>query len=408
VAKGVVRPIGHEDRLSLVDHLGELRTRLTICIIAVLVAFVVCYAKNDDILHFINKPLETTQNANSNKRSNDPIEQSARFQREIGGVLRQLGPALAGVSASLRDLSGADGVTAGARAAVAQRARALERAQKAVASAASAVPTNTARQPITIGVAEPFTVTFTVAIYAALLLAMPILLFQAYSFVLPAFSPQEKRTALPLMLMVPFLFVSGVVFAYFVALPRAINFLQNFNDDNFDILVQARDYYKFSILFMAAVGLLFQIPVGVLALTRLGVVSTRQLRKNRGYVVLALAVIAAVATPTPDPVTMLFALGPLLFLFEFSVLLARFLERNRPEGPSRWSWPDDDDDELADEDAELGGELDDEEDAEDPAEVFARLHAHDDYDDEEDDDDADDADDEHGPAPDDPARPPVS
>ena len=404
MAKGVVRPIGHEDRLSLVDHLGELRTRLTICAVAFFVAFAFSYSQNDEILDLINKPLLATQNANSEKKSNDPIEQSSRFQQEVGDVFRDLGPALSGAAKSLRDLSGADGVSAGARAAAIERAKALDRAAKRSRDAAAATPTNTERKPITIGVAEPFTVTFVVAGYAALLLAMPILLFQAYAFVLPAFSPKEKRTALPLMLMVPFLFVAGVVFAYLVALPRAVDFLQNFNDDNFDILVQAKDYYKFSVLFMAAVGLLFQIPVGVLALTRLGVVSTKQLRANRGYVILGLAVLSAVATPTPDPITMLFAMGPLVVLFELSVLLARFLERNRPEGgSSRWDWPDDDEDEesdgddpdadggdggadLTDEDTERDLELGEveEEENEDPAEVFARLHGFDEDDDEDD------------------------
>ena len=103
------------------------------------------------------------------------------------------------------------------------------------------------------------------------------------------------------MLLVPVLFLSGVAFGYFVALPRAINFLQNFNDQSFDILIRAADYYKFSVVLLVVIGLLFQIPVGVLAVTRLGVISARQLAKNRGYVILLLAVVAAVATPTPGP-----------------------------------------------------------------------------------------------------------
>lgn len=423
MAKGFVRPIGHEDRLGIVDHLGELRTRLTISAIAFFIAFAFAYSQNDEILNLINEPLTQTRSALNEGKSNDPIEQSARFQQEVGDVLRDLGPALSGAAKSLRDLSGADGVSDGAKAAAAERAKALERAATRSRDAAAAVPTNTERKPITIGVAEPFTVTFVVAGYAALLLSMPILLFQAYAFVLPAFSPKEKKTALPLMLMVPFLFVAGVVFAYLVALPRAVDFLQNFNDDNFDILVQAKDYYKFSILFMAAVGLLFQIPVGVLALTRLGVVSTKQLRANRGYVILGLAVLSAVVTPTPDPITMLFAMGPLVILFELSVLLARFLERNRPEGgPSRWDWPDGDEDEEDEEDGDPGDggadgadsrvDLLDEENAEDeeredPAEVFARLHAYDDEDDQDEDDDQD-ADGPSSGEPDGPARPVLS
>ena len=134
------------------------------------------------------------------------------------------------------------------------------------------------------------------------------------------------------MLMVPFLFMAGVAFGYFVALPRAVDFLQNFNDQSFDILLQATDYYRFSVVLLAVIGLLFQIPVGVLAVTRLGVVTARQLAQNRGYVILAIAVVAAVATPTPDPVTMLIAMAPLVVLFELSVSLARFFERRASEG----------------------------------------------------------------------------
>ena len=78
-----------------------------------------------------------------------------------------------------------------------------------------------------------------------------------------------------------------------------MEFLQNFNDDSFDILLQAKDYFKFAVLFVAGVGVLFQIPVGVLAVTRLGIFTPKQLAKNRGYVILGIAVLAAVATPTP-------------------------------------------------------------------------------------------------------------
>jgi sec-independent protein translocase protein TatC len=133
----------------------------------------------------------------------------------------------------------------------------------------------------------------------------------------------------PLLLMVPTLFAAGVAFGYFVALPRAAHFLLNFNSDQFDIQLRAQDYYSFAVLFLGAIGLLFQVPIGVLALTRLGIVTPRQLRKNRGYVVLGVAVVAAVVTPTPDPVTMLITMAPMVVLFELSILLASALERRR-------------------------------------------------------------------------------
>jgi sec-independent protein translocase protein TatC len=183
-------------------------------------------------------------------------------------------------------------------------------------------------------------------------LALPFILYQAYAFVLPAFSPREKKVALPMMLLVPVLFIGGVAFAYFVALPRAVDFLQNFNDDNFDILVQASTYYKFCIIFLGAIGLLFQIPVAVLAVTRTGIVTPRQLRKNRGYAILIIAIVAAVATPTPDPITMTLAMGPLVILYELSILLALWLDRVRPR-VSRWDLDDADDDDVAGRDLAL-------------------------------------------------------
>jgi sec-independent protein translocase protein TatC len=168
-----------------------------------------------------------------------------------------------------------------------------------------------------------------VASYSAILLALPILLYQLYAFVLPAFTDRERRAVFPLLLMVPALFITGVAFAYFVALPRAANFLLNFNENQFDIQLRAQDYYSFAVVFLGAIGLLFQVPIGVLALTRLGIVTPRQLRKNRGYVILGIAVIAAVVTPTPDPVTMLVTMAPMVVLFELSILLASALERRR-------------------------------------------------------------------------------
>ena len=104
--------------------------------------------------------------------------------------------------------------------------------------------------------------TLKVSAYAGLLISLPLILFQVYAFVLPAFSPREKQIALPAMLGIPFLFIGGVVFGYFTVVPRAIEFLQNFNTDAFDVLIQAQPYYKFVMMLLLAMGLLFQIPIG--------------------------------------------------------------------------------------------------------------------------------------------------
>ena len=169
--------------------------------------------------------------------------------------------------------------------------------------------------------------TITVAGYAAILITLPLILFQAYAFILPAFSPQEKSVAMPLLLTVPALFLLGVTFTYFVVLPGAVAFLQNFNAENFDILIQARPYYQFSVVMMAGIGLLFQIPIAVMAVTRLGIISPAQLKQNRAYYVLGVAVVAAIGNGSPDPFTMIFVMIPLIVLFEISVQLASWLER---------------------------------------------------------------------------------
>jgi sec-independent protein translocase protein TatC len=339
-----LRPIGHEDRLSLVEHLDELRNRLIVSLAVLGVAFAVCYWQNDWLLNTINKPLQSTQNlstSNSHKRS--PLEDTAVYGLKTARAQRLTLPVLASQKRINDLLASKLHLTVAQQALLAQQNRQLDNALRATRDAAASAPRSTRRLPVTLGVTEPFVTTFTVAGYAALLLALPFLLYQAYAFVLPAFSPREKKVALPLMLMVPALFLSGVAFGYFVALPRAIHFLLTFNDGNFDILIRATDYYKFAIVLIALIGLLFQIPVGVLAVTRLGIISARQLAKSRGYVILAIAVVAAVATPTPDPVTMLIAMAPLLVLFELSVLLARILERRRPaaEPEERWDLDDD-------------------------------------------------------------------
>jgi sec-independent protein translocase protein TatC len=307
-----LRPIGHEDRLSLVDHLDELRTRIIWALVAFAVAFGFCYWQNSEVLHIVNRPVERA--FAPGKNPSDQLGQTTLFQQRVGALARSLQPALAAAERS------------GASAADKQ---ALAAAAKAAKAAADATPTNVGRRPITLGVTEPFLTTFKVAGYAAILLTLPLLLYQLYAFVLPAFTPRERRAVLPLMLMVPALFVAGVAFGYFVALPRAAHFLLTFNNQHFDILLRAQDYYSFAVLFLAAVGLLFQVPIGVLALTRLEIVTPRQLRKNRGYVVLGVAIVAAVATPTPDPVTMLVTMAPMVVLFELSILLASVLERRR-------------------------------------------------------------------------------
>ena len=304
-----LRPIRHEDRLSLVEHLDELRTRIIICLSVFIAAFAICFWQDERVLDVINRPLEKTA---FNKGSQDPFEQTATFQQSQKRLYLQQ-------EVFYRSLAASDELSPELR----EQAEVLSRQ---AAQTAEATPRAGPRRPVTLGVGEPFTATIRVAAYAAMLLALPVILYQLYAFVLPAFSPRERQVALPLMAMVPFLFIAGVLFAYYLVLPAAINFLQNFNDESFDILLQARDYYKFSLMVLMAMGVMFQVPIAILAVTRVGIITPRQLRKNRRYAILVIAVLAMLL-PGQDPVTMLIMMAPLIVLYEGSILLAALLDR---------------------------------------------------------------------------------
>ena len=185
---------------------------------------------------------------------------------------------------------------------------------------------------VTLGVTEPFTTTLTVSAYGAAILAAPFILWQLYAYILPAFSPVEKRVVLPILLLFPVLFVAGIAFAYFAVMPAALHFLLGFNDNQFNIQVRARDYYSFFSMTMLAGGLVFQMPMLILAVTRLGIVKVEQITQNRRYAYLVIAIVAA-ALPGVDPVSMLIEMVPLLVLFELSILLARWFGRSS-EGAS--------------------------------------------------------------------------
>lgn len=235
-----VKAISHEDQLSLVDHLDELRARIVVSLSVFGVALALCFWQNHLLLELASAPLPAGH-----------------------------------------------------------------------------------EKLITFGVSEPFTTTMTIAAYGAIILSLPIILYQAYAYLLPAFSKRERRVILPLLMLVPVLFIAGIAFGYFVVLPAATKFLLNFNDSQFNIQVRAREYYSFFATTLLGCGLVFQVPVGVLAVTRLGIVKVRQLKENRRYAYLGCAVIAA-ALPGVDPVSMLLETAPLIALYELSIVLARF------------------------------------------------------------------------------------
>jgi sec-independent protein translocase protein TatC len=306
-----LRPIGHEDRLSIVDHLDELRSRLIVCGIAFAIAFVVCFWQNGALLNVLNRALPHSDTVASQESLANLARQSAEEYK--GAALLQQG---------LGDLSQSDApLTVQERAYLAVAA---EGARKLAQSLPSTTPEKV--KPITIGLGEPFTTTLTVAAYFAVLFSLPVLIYEGYAFVIPALTPKERRMALPVMLVAPVLFLIGVWFAYFLILPPAVHFLQGFNSQHFDILVQAKSYYTFEILTMLGVGLAFQLPLGLLALDHAGMINAQTLTKNWRYCIVIIAVVAA-TLPGADPVSTGLETLPLLILYLASIVLLTFADR---------------------------------------------------------------------------------
>ena len=184
------------------------------------------------------------------------------------------------------------------------------------------------RKPVTLGVAEPFTVSLTVSIYAGFLLSLPVSLWQLWSFFAPAFDPKSERRVLGLVGFATVLGAAGLAFGYWILLPRAVHFLTNYDNQHFRELIRASSYYTFVVTVIVGIVLVFQTPLVVLGLVSLGVLSSRTLRRQRriGYLVTAAI---ALALPGPDPVTTMLELLPMWALFEGSIWLAALFERRQ-------------------------------------------------------------------------------
>jgi sec-independent protein translocase protein TatC len=183
-------------------------------------------------------------------------------------------------------------------------------------------------------VAEPFTTSLTVSVYTAVALALPVLLWQLWSYLAPAVDERRQRSIAHLVLVASLLLGGGMAFAYWVVLPSTIPFLLTFDDDLYQIEVRARDYYSFAALTIGGIGLLFEMPVFLLGLVRLGILTSARLRRNRRIGIAALAV-TSVALPGVDPVTTILQTIPLLVLFEASIWAAVYFERRWSRRPMR-------------------------------------------------------------------------
>jgi len=254
--KRLPRRLQHGEEATLVEHLGELRSRLLISLLTLAPAFAVAFAFQERLVEWLSRPLPPDK----------------------------------------RDML------------------------------------------ITLGVVEPFTTAVKVSLAAAVAVTLPILLYQLWAFLAPAIEEGVQRTVAVFATFATVLFAGGVAFSYFVVMPRALDFLTNFNDDVFQVQIRASYYFSFVTVTLLATGLAFQMPIFILALVRIRVLTAERLRRNRRMGMLGMLVFA-ILLPTVDPVSLALEVVPLLLLFELSIWLAAYMEKrwDIAEQKSRWS-----------------------------------------------------------------------
>jgi sec-independent protein translocase protein TatC len=236
------RRLRHGEEATLVEHLGELRTRLIIALLALTAGFVVAYVFHGHLLDWLNRPLP-----------------------------------------------------------------------------------HRLKKPVTFSPIEPFSTSIFVSLWAGFLLALPVVFWQVWAFLAPAFEEHRQRSMALLVAFATVLGLGGVAFGYFVILSPAIHFLTNFDSHHYTILIRARDYYRFAGFVLLGVALAFEVPVFVLALVRLRILSAARLRSTWRFGVFVMTVIG-VLLPGVDPVSTILSVIPLVALYVLSIGLATFLE----------------------------------------------------------------------------------
>lgn len=255
-----LRRAGRDEQLSVVDHLDELRNRLIVAVVALVVAFAAAYAFHEQLIEFLKQPLPP------------------RLQEQ--GL-------------------------------------------------------------ITLSPTEPFFTTLKVCFWTAIILAVPVWLYQLYAFVIPAVQDQSRRRMLAIVAGASSLFLAGVAFGYYVVLPVALDFLLNFGDETFLTQVRAGEYFGFVTTLMLGSGLMFEVPVAMVALARIGVASADLYIRQWRVAIVLIAALAAIL-PGGDPFSMLLLMIPQIALYGLGIVLAR-----RFGGPPLWAreaWADADDD----------------------------------------------------------------
>jgi len=182
---------------------------------------------------------------------------------------------------------------------------------------------------IVTGVTEAFFVKLKLAIFAGFIIAFPIIVWAFWRFIKPALYPHERKYVYILLPISIILFASGVLFAYFGILQLVLKFFIYIAGDSLDTMFKIDQYVSFVTAFTLPFGIVFELPIVVFFLTKLGIIKHEMLSKNRKYALLIIVILAAALTPGPDPVSQMMMAGPVYILYEISVLVSKFARPNK-------------------------------------------------------------------------------
>jgi sec-independent protein translocase protein TatC len=179
------------------------------------------------------------------------------------------------------------------------------------------------------GVSEAFFAYLKVSFFAGIILACPVILYEIWCFIAPGLYNKEKKYVFPFVLFSTILFVSGVLFAYYVVLPITYKFFMSYTTDTIKPFPSLREYLSFSSKMLLAFGVTFELPIFILFLSKIGLLSLRTLTAYRKYAILIIFIVAAVVTPSTDVVSQVLTALPLWVLYEISIVLVKIFNRKK-------------------------------------------------------------------------------
>ncbi|MFN7944768.1 MAG: twin-arginine translocase subunit TatC [Blastocatellia bacterium] len=323
----------HEDeglQMSFLDHLDELRRRLIHSVVAIGIAFCVCFAVSDYIYRFLAIPVKQEARKARVERESKLLGPDTRTSLKEGEIFQYTFP----FTAVVEKVQVPAGTTIPARvvsknghpSAVLTQPWLLGKTVLPtgtelgeVLGQAALIPGFDSRDELVITtVGGAFSLYMKVGMYAAVAFAIPFLLFQIWAFVSPGLYQHEKKYIGPVLVMGSFLFILGAAFGYYVAFPAACNYLLGLQE-GFQTLINAEDYLDLILIIMLGLGIVFQIPTIAFILGRVGLVTPGILWKGWRYAVVIIAILAAVLTPTADAFNMLIFATPMLMLYFLSI-----------------------------------------------------------------------------------------